>query len=114
VTAWMGETHVAPVPTALYGAVLWLSAMAYTLLQATIIADQGRDSIIKRAVGHDVKGKISLACYTLAMPLAFVNRWVSCGLYVFVAAMWLVPDRRIEAATRQEHDPAIAIRTETQ
>jgi uncharacterized membrane protein len=102
VTAWMGETEVAPVPTAMYGVVLLLAAIAYTILQATIVADQGPHSIIKRAVGDDLKSKVSLACYTAAIPLAFVNSWVSCALYVFVAAIWLVPDKRIEAVLAEE------------
>jgi uncharacterized membrane protein len=108
VTAWMGETEVAPVPTAMYGVVLLLAAVAYTILQATIVADQGPHSIIKRAVGDDLKSKVSLACYTTAIPLAFVNSWISCALYAFVAAMWLVPDRRIEAVVAEEHGAAQA------
>src|SRR6185369_763465 len=106
VTAWMGETEVAPVPTAMYGVVLLLAAVAYTILQATIVADQGPHSIIKRAVGDDLKSKVSLACYTTAIPLAFVNSWISCALYALVAAMWLVPDRRIEAVVAEEHGAA--------
>lgn len=102
VTDWMGENHLAPVPTAMYGVVLWFSAVAYTILQATIIAEQGKDSLLRRAVGGDVKGKISLALYTAAIPLAFVNSWIACGIYVAVAAMWLVPDRRIESIAAHE------------
>jgi uncharacterized membrane protein len=106
VTEWVGETHVAPVPTAMYGVVFLLAAVAYTILQATIVADQGPDSVIKRAIGSDAKGKISLACYAAAIPLAFVNSWISCGIYVAVAVIWLVPDRRIEAVVAEEHAAA--------
>ena len=102
VTEWMGGTHAAPLPTAMYGAVLWFSAIAYTILQNAIIADQGSESIIQRAIGSDAKGKLSLALYTIAMPLAFVSSWASCGLYVLVAAIWLVPDRRIESVAGHE------------
>lgn len=96
VTAWMGENHVAPVPTALYGVVLWMSAVAYTILQRTIVRDEGSDSKLARAVGRDGKGKLSLALYTLAIPAAFVHAWIAVALYVLVALIWLVPDRRIE------------------
>lgn len=101
VTGWMGENHFKPVPTAAYGIVLLLSAIAYYILQSVIIAKQGPESRLKAAVGKDVKGKISPACYAAAIPLAFVNRWVAFGLYVFVALMWLVPDRRIESLLRE-------------
>jgi uncharacterized membrane protein len=96
VTAWMGENHFAAVPTALYGAVLLMSAVAYTILQGAIIAKQGRGSLVAGAVGRDRKGKLSLFCYVLAIGLAFVDRRLAGALYVFVAVMWLVPDRRIE------------------
>lgn len=95
-TGWMGENHFAPVPTAIYGGVLLFCAGAYTLLQATIIAEHGPDSRLGKAVGNDLKGRASLACYTLAVPLAFASTWLSIGLYIFVALMWLAPDRRIE------------------
>ncbi len=97
VTGWMGENHFAPLPTAVYGGVLLLAAIAYTILQTTIIASEGRDSKLARAVKHDVKGKISLAMYAAAIPLAFVFEWMSDALYVAVALIWLIPDRRIEA-----------------
>jgi uncharacterized membrane protein len=99
VTGWMGENHLAPLPTAMYGAVLWLSAVAYTILQATIISDQGPGSLLKKAVGGDRKGKFSLAVYTIAMPLAFVSTWLAFALYVLVATIWFIPDRRIESIT---------------
>ncbi len=97
VTRWMGENHVAPLPTALYGVVLLLSAVAYTILQRTIIDQQGESSRLGAAVGRDFKGKLSLVCYLAAIPLAFVRPWLSAGLCVFVACLWLVPDRRIES-----------------
>ena len=81
----------------IYGAVLFMSAVAYYILSRTLIKHDGRDSAIATALGGDFKGKISLAIYAAAIPLSFVNRWLAVGLYVFVAAMWFVPDRRIEA-----------------
>jgi len=97
VTGWMGENHVAPVPTALYGAVMLMAAVAYTILENAIIAEHGPDSRLARAVGGlDRKGLFSLAAYATSIPLAFVNAWISVALYVFVALLWLVPDRRIE------------------
>jgi uncharacterized membrane protein len=95
-TAWVGKNHLAPVPIAVYGFVLLLAALAYYILQRTIIAQQGRDSLLATAIGKDRKGKISPVLYLAAIPLAFVSVWISIGLYVFVALMWLVPDRRIE------------------
>jgi uncharacterized membrane protein len=97
-TGWMGENHLAPLPTAAYGAVLLLSAVAYTILQYTIIASHGDGSRLKAAVGGDRKGKISVACYVAAIPLAIVRPWIAVALYVVVALIWLVPDRRIEHA----------------
>lgn len=97
VTAWMGENGAAPLPTAVYGAVLLLAAVAYTILQNTIIASQGPDSRLKAAVQDDRKGRISLLAYVTAIPLAFFDRRISIALYVAVALMWLVPDRRIES-----------------
>ena len=102
VTGWMGENHFAPVPTAVYGAVMLLAAMAYYILQQTIIRRQGSHSKLAAAVGGDVKGKLSPMLYAAAIPLAFVNQWISDGLYVAVALIWLVPDRRIEARTKAE------------
>ncbi|HYR45838.1 MAG TPA: TMEM175 family protein [Thermoanaerobaculia bacterium] len=97
VTAWMGESHAAAFPTAAYGGVLLLSAVAYTILQTAIIAAQGPGSKLAAAVQRDVKGKISLLCYAAAIPLAFVKPVISIVLYVAVALLWLVPDRRIES-----------------
>jgi uncharacterized membrane protein len=97
VTGWMGENHFAATPTAVYGGVLLAAAMAYLLLQSVIIADQGRDSKLAAAVGQDLKGKISPILYAVAIPLAFVREWAADAIYVAVALMWLVPDRRIES-----------------
>ena len=96
VTAWIGQTNGSAWPTALYGAVFFMAAIAYYILQSCIIAMQGRDSALAKALGSDWKGKLSPVCYVLAMVLAFVNPWFSNALYVFVAALWVVPDRRIE------------------
>jgi uncharacterized membrane protein len=95
-TGWMGENHFGAAPSALYGAVLLMAALAYLILQQLIIAAQGRDSLLKQAVGSDWKGKLSPVLYAAAIPLAFWWHWISLGLYVFVALIWLVPDRRIE------------------
>ena len=97
VTGWMGENHFASLPTAVYGAVMLLAAIAYTILQRMIVTHQGPRSRLAAAVGNDTKGKLSLVCYVLAISLAFVLQWISVGLYVFVALMWLIPDRRIES-----------------
>lgn len=96
-TGWMGENHFAPLPTAVYGINLLACAIAYTILQTTIIAEHEANANLEAAIGKDLKGKISLVCYVLAVALAFVNQWISDALYVFVALMWLVPDRRIES-----------------
>ena len=96
VTGWMGENRFAPVPTALYGVVLLMAALAYWLLQRIIIARQGPGSVLAAAVGRDLKGKASPLLYALAIPAAFLSPWIAGGLYVLVALMWLVPDRRIE------------------
>ncbi|HTJ23295.1 MAG TPA: TMEM175 family protein [Gemmatimonadaceae bacterium] len=96
VTAWIGESHTAAVPTALYGVVLVLAAIAYTILQRTIIASQGAGSRLAAAIGGDRKGKFSIALYLAAIPLSFVRPAISDLLYATVALIWLVPDRRIE------------------
>ncbi len=95
-TAWMGETHLAPTPTAVYGVVLLFAGIAYYILKTTIITSQGAHSPLKAAVGSDTKGKISPVMYAVAIPIAFVMPWVAAAIYVAVALMWLVPDRRIE------------------
>lgn len=95
-TGWMGENQFAPWPVAVYGAVLFMAAVAYFILVRVIIAVHGPDSELAKAMGRDWKGKIPLAAYAAAMALAFVSPWISCALYVAVALMWLIPDRRIE------------------
>jgi uncharacterized membrane protein len=97
-TGWMGQNHFATLPTAGYGIVLLLAGIAYFILQNTIIASQGPSSRLRDAIGRDVKGKISPVVYMVAIALAFVNRWVAIALYVLVALMWFVPDRRLERA----------------
>ncbi len=96
-TGWMGENHFAPLPTAAYGGICLLAALAYFLLQNVIVAAQGPDSTLQTALGRDLKGKISPVIYAIAIPLAFLSQWVALGLYIVVALMWLIPDRRIES-----------------
>jgi uncharacterized membrane protein len=96
VTGWMGESHLAPGPTAVYGVILLLAAIAYLLLQHTILRQEGPDSTLRAAVGRDRKGKLSPLLYALAIPVAFLRPWMAATLYVACALMWLVPDRRIE------------------
>ena len=99
-TAWVGETHLAPLPTATYGAVLLLSGVAYTILEQLIIAAQGDGSPLKAAVGTDTKGKISVMLYAIAIPVAFLRPAISALIYLAVALIWLVPDPRIESHVR--------------
>jgi uncharacterized membrane protein len=96
VTAWMGENQFAATPVALYGVVMLFSAISYTILSVSLVAYHGQDSPLAIAMGRDYKGKISLMLYTLAIPLAFVNSWLACGMYAMVSIIWLIPDRRIE------------------
>jgi len=98
VTGWMGENHFAPVPTAAYGFVLLMAAIAFTILQRVLVAQQPEHSRSASAVRDTRKGWVSLAMYAAAIPLAFVNQWISDALYVTVALIWLVPDRRMESA----------------
>ncbi len=98
VTHWVGENHAASLPTACYGVILMLAALAYWLLQRMIIAVQGPQSLLRQAVGHDWKGKLSPALYALGIALAFWRPWVSQALYLLVALLWFIPDRRIENA----------------
>lgn len=95
VTAWMGENNFSQWPVALYGAVLLLAAIAYTILVWALLAAPGNE-LLAEALGSDFKGKISMVIYGVAIPLAFVKPWISCLVYIGVAAMWLIPDRRIE------------------
>ncbi len=101
-TGWMGENGFATLPTAAYGVVLLLAGIAYYVLQAQIIAAQGPGSRLRAAIGRDWKGKASPCIYTVAVLVAFANRWVALALYVVVALMWLVPDRRLERAVQAQ------------
>jgi uncharacterized membrane protein len=95
-TAWMGENHFAPVPVALYGMVMLFAGIAYLILTIALVSHHGRDSDLGSAIGRDFKGKISLLIYIVGILLAFVNSWAAYGMYTLVAAIWLIPDRRIE------------------
>jgi uncharacterized membrane protein len=97
-TGWMGQNHLAPTPTALYGVVLLMAGFAYWLLQKAIIAQQGHESLLAAALGGDWKGNVSPLLYLAAIPLAFVSPLIANGIYVLVALLWFVPDRRIERA----------------
>jgi uncharacterized membrane protein len=105
-TAWVGENHVSYAPTALYGFVLLLAGIAYYVLQTAIMAQQGPSSILASALGRDIKGKLSPVIYLAAIPLAFVNAWLANGLYALVALLWLVPDRRLERALKNQAHPS--------
>lgn len=96
VTGWMGENHFGALPVALYGFVLLMAGLAYTLLVGCLLHGHAKDSVLARAIGRDVKGKVSMAGYAAAIPLAWVHIGLSLAIYAGVAAMWLVPDRRIE------------------
>jgi uncharacterized membrane protein len=102
VTGWMGENHFASAPTALYGAVLFAAAVAYWILQQAIVASQGSDSPLKVAIGSDWKGKLSPILYLCGIVSTLFLSWVAQALYVAVALMWLVPDRRIERSLDRE------------
>jgi len=101
VTDWMGENHLAAVPVALYGAVLFMAGVAFTILTHELVACQVADSVLARALGKNTKSKASLLFYAMAVPLSFVNTRISVALYVLVAIMWFIPDRRIERAVAE-------------
>ena len=103
VTGWMNENHFAPVTVAVYGVVLICAALAYTILTLVLRANHPADSVLARALGKDLKGKMSLVLYLAAIPLAFVQIWISLALYVAVALVWLVPDRRFEKLLAEHH-----------
>ena len=96
VTGWMGENHFAEIPVALYGAILMMCGIAYFILSRALIRHDGSGSVLAAAVGKDFKGIVSVVIYAVAIPLSFANRWLAFAMYIFVAIMWLVPDRRIE------------------
>ena len=95
VTGWMGQNHFKPVPTALYGAVMLLAAIAYYILQCVILAEHGRDSKLAASIGRDYKGKLSPVLYAIAIAASFFQPWLAGAIYAVVALMWLIPDRRI-------------------
>jgi uncharacterized membrane protein len=99
-TAWMGDNFLAPLPTAVYGGTLLMPAIAYYLLQKALMRKQGPDSVLAKALGTNIKGKVSLMLYIAGIVLAFVSPWLSIAIYALVAIMWLVPDRRIENVLR--------------
>ena len=101
VTGWMGENHFHQLPVALYGVVLLMAGVAYTILVRVLIRHHGRESALAKAIGSDFKGNLSLVAYVAAIGLAFVHEWVAMALYLAVAIMWLVPDRRIEVALKE-------------
>ncbi|HST50272.1 TMEM175 family protein [Jatrophihabitans sp.] len=107
-TGWMSENDFPPVPTAAYGIVLLAAALAYYLLQATLLRACGPDSLLATAVGRDAKGKLSPVLYCLGIGLSFVNRWLGVAVYVLVALIWLVPDRRVERVVTNRPDGPVA------
>ncbi|MEO0535240.1 MAG: TMEM175 family protein [Cyanobacteria bacterium P01_A01_bin.123] len=96
VTGWMGENHFAAVSVALYGVVLFAAAIAYFILSRFLMAHPDNNPVLLKALGKDLKGKLSMGVYVVAIPLSFVSSWIACTLYVLIAALWLIPDRRIE------------------
>jgi uncharacterized membrane protein len=102
-TGWMGENHFAPTPMALYGIILLMAAIAYYILQTRIVKDHGPDSVLAKAIGKDLKGKISPILYVIGIGSSLFSPWVAGGLYVLVAFIWLVPDKRIEMILQNEN-----------
>lgn len=100
-TAWMGENYFTPAPVAVYGFILMMAGVAYYILARLLLQAEGPDSLLAKAIGSDFKGKISVVIYAVAIPLAFVKAWLGYSLYILVAVMWLVPDKRIENLTRE-------------
>jgi uncharacterized membrane protein len=107
VTGWMGENHFAPLPTAAYGTVLFLAAIAYTILQTVLTRQRDHNAALANAIKRDGKGKLSMLLYVSAIPLALVAPWASLTIYAMVALIWLVPDRRIERALADHHEAAV-------
>jgi len=108
VTGWMGENHYEALPTAAYGTVLLMAAVAYTILQTTLTWQRDHNAALARAIKRDGKGKLSMLLYVTAIPLAFVATWASIILYMVVALIWLVPDRRIERVLAEHHEATVA------
>jgi uncharacterized membrane protein len=103
-TAWLGVNHFSETPSALYGVIMLMSAIAYFILQHTILKTQGSNSILQEALGNDLKGKISPILYAIAIPMAYVNQWISGSIYALVALIWLIPDKRIERIFNEKHE----------
>ncbi|MDM7938591.1 MAG: TMEM175 family protein [Cyanobium sp. CZS 48M] len=101
-TRWIGENHYAALPTAVYGLNLLLAAVAYWILQQAIISNEGKNSLLRKAIGRDLKGRLSLLLYALAVLAAFAAPWLAQAVYVLVALIWIIPDRRIEQALLEE------------
>jgi len=101
-TGWIGENHFDPIPMAMYGIILLMAAIAYFILQTTIIRAQGEQSLLARAIGHDLKGKMSPILYLLGIGSNFISQWISGGFYILVALIWLIPDKRIEIILKNE------------
>ena len=101
-TAWMGENHFAPVPVALYGFVLLMNGIAYFILTILLLKHHGHESILAKALGNDFKGKLSVVCYVIAIIGSFYQVWIAGGIYLLVALMWLIPDKRIENILHEE------------
>jgi len=102
-TGWMGENHFSALPAAIYGVVLLMAGVAYWILARTIIATDGRDALLAKAIGRDRKGNLSVVLYAVAIPLAFVASWLAISIYVLVALMWVIPDKRIEKMMPESH-----------
>jgi len=101
-TAWMGENHFAAAPVALYGFVLLMNGIAYYILVNSLIKHHGEESVLKKAIGSDIKGKLSVVVYAIAIPCAFFNVWIAGSLYILIALVWLIPDLRIEKIIHEE------------
>jgi uncharacterized membrane protein len=104
VTGWMGENHYEALPTAAYGVALLMAAIAYTILQTTLMRQRDHNAALAQAIQRDGKGKLSMVLYLAAIPLAFVSSWISIAIYVTVALIWLVPDKRIERVLAEHHE----------
>jgi uncharacterized membrane protein len=102
-TGWIGENHFDPIPMAVYGFILLMAAVAFYILQTIIVRSQGENSLLGKAIGSDLKGKMSLVLYLIAIASNFVSQWISGSIYILVALIWLIPDKRIEIILREEH-----------
>jgi len=102
-TAWMGENHFSALPAAIYGVVLLMAGVAYWILARAIIATDGRDALLAKAIGRDRKGNLSIVLYAVAIPLAFLASWLAITIYMLVALMWVIPDKRIEKIMPESH-----------